>query len=563
MVKHGNTTPPPSPPPTNTGNPPTGTDGSPPNSPDSNASDNPFRDPPANPFDDYYAIDDNGTALNPASLDWAAQQLDGLEQGLTTAGNSLGSHQVTPAAYGTFGSMIASPLNNSITETSGAVNAGAKGAAGAAQKVRDSLDTMLTTDSEIADGLKGINTEQPDTAPNGGPGGNSTTTSSTPPPPPPPPPPTTNNPPPPPPPPPNTGNPPPPPPPPPTTNTGNPPPPPPPPPTNTGNPPPPPPPPPTNSGNPPPPPPPPPNTGPPPQGDGGGGSQSPNDTPNDNGGDNNPNDNGDNSNDGNDNGPDNAAPTPDMQPPNATPMPNPDNRPMDQRIDDIRNQLNLQNDVGTVIVPTDGPYTLNSPVNSLPPENRHGLTPQQQNMTLGELMGYPPEALSDPEFTNNPAAMFLDMQGGGAYNAQNNMLVLDDQHTDNSTLFHEFGHAAQNEAGINNDNTQRLLVEYHNVLINENAHHAANGNDPRLGYVPQQGVNPPVNWNQLPDYLAGNPVVINGQTVTLPEGLRQQSQAVYQQIDQLTGPGGPYAGNGDAIRNNLLREFFAEEKNRP
>ncbi|RKT53755.1 hypothetical protein [Saccharothrix australiensis] len=642
--------PPPPPPPDQTGGDGSNPFDSPPPSPtdstNSQVSD-PFADP-ANPFDDGYAASDsgsdNGVTVNPQSLTWAAQQLDSLEQGLTTAGTNLASHQATADAYGTFGSMITPPLNSNITQSAEAVQAGAQGAAGAARKVRQSLQELLDVDSDVTDKLNNIKTDQPDVGPSGSQGGNTNTSSGGNQPPPsgnaggPPPPPPGSGPggdthtsgggnntgntgaPPPPPPRPsggNTGAPPPPPPRPTGGNNGAPPPPPPrrpggntgaPPPVpppftgNTGNngaPPPPPPPFTGNTGNTGAPPPVPPpftgNTGnngappppPPPLPGNTGGTGNTGNTGNDQGGNNGPDNNnqggnnqgndnqdgnggnndGGNNDGGNNNGDNNQnAPEPtDMPPPGATPMPQNDSRPVNERINDIANQLGLQSNPAVVVIPADPSIKYNSPVSALPEGSTVGLTPEQQNMTLGQLMGVDPELMADPDFANSPAYWEAEQQGGAAYSAPDNLLIADSNHADNKTLFHELGHARQNEHDINNQNTQRLLVEYHNVLLNENAHNQLNQNPTRLDYMPDQGVAPPISWDQFQNYLQGNETRIDpndprSAVVQLPPELRQQSQAVLQQIDQLTGPGGPYEAQGPAIRNNLLREFFYEEK---
>ncbi|GAB3004276.1 hypothetical protein [Saccharothrix stipae] len=438
----------------------------PPGSPDSTTSttSNPFSDKyevspppsPQNPFDDFYQISDNGSAMSLDNLDWAAQNLDNVGHGLTTTSQNLGSHQATAEAYGAFGSMIASPLNSTITQGGDTTKAAADAAAAAAQKVRDSAETMRTTDSDISDNLSSIG--QGDNGYQGPPG--------------------------------------------------------------------------SSGGRP-------------------------------GGGDGRPGDNGQN---------DTVPPPPEVSgdstmppPPNATQMPNPDPRPLGDRIGDIRQQLGVGNDVGGVVVPTGnrpggGPYTLDTPVMDLPPGNRHGLTPEQQRMTLGELMGLPPEAMADPEFAGSPARDMLDMQGGGGYNADSNLLMLDDKHNDNTTLLHEIGHARQNEHGFNDHNSQRTLLEFQNVLINENAHHGANGNPDRLAYVPQPGAVAPTDWNGLRDYVQGNPITVNGQQLTMNPAQRDQSLVLLNQIEQLTGPGGQYAANGAQVRDNLIKEFFAKEK---
>lgn len=444
----------------------------PPGSPDSTTSttSNPFSDryevsppPSPNPFSDFYQISDNGSAMSLDNLDWQAQNLDNLGDGLATTSQHLGSHQATADAYGAFGSMIASPLNTTISQAADTTKAAADAAANAAQKVRDSAETMRTTDSDITDDLNNIGQDNDVyQGPPGSSGGRS---------------------------------------------------------------------------------------------DGGANGQGDTNGQGDN-------TNGDSST---------VPPPPEVSgdgpmppPPNVTQMPNPDPRPIGDRIGDIRQQLGVTNDVGAVVVPTgnrpDGrPYTLDTPVMDLPPGNRHGLTPEQQGMTLGEMMGFPPDLMADPDFAGTPAKDALDMQGGGAYNGDSNLLMLDDQHNDNATLLHEVGHARQNEHGFNNHNSQNTLLEYQNVLVNENAHHDANGNPSRLAYQPPSG-QPPTDWNGLRDYVQGNAVTLDGQQLTMNPAQRDQSLVLLDQIEQLTGPGGPYAADGARVRDNLIKEFFAKEK---
>ncbi|MEU5694825.1 hypothetical protein [Actinosynnema sp. NPDC020468] len=548
--------------------------------------------PPAgDPFAGSTVTGGTGSGMHPGAMTGVARHLDDVGNSLTTTGRSLGGHRASPSDYGVIGGSFAAPLNTTIGQSADATTAGGRGANGAARNVRDSLEHLRSVDDGIATNLGSIQPPTPPPPPpgttNGAPphqdhGGTQVAPppqvpTNAPPPPPPPPPPSGGNtvqspppvhgtpPPPPPPPPPGSGNtvqspppvhgapdaPPPPPPPPGTTNTSGVPVPPPPPGTTTtsgvpgGS---------TNTsgahGAPPPPPPgfgaPGPNQGPPPPPGrpplGGPPGRPPAGPPR----------------------PRPPLPTaPLSTPPNATPMPHDDSRPLGDRVNDIRTQLGLTQPVGTVVVPTgngpDGrPYRLDSPVSDLPPANRHGLTPGQEGMTIGELMGVPPEVMrDDPEFAQSPARDTLDQNGGGGYGSANRVLMLDDRHNDNATLFHELGHARQHEEGFTGQNSQVTLLEFHNVLTNENAFHGANGNNPRLDYVPVQGERPATTWDGLRTWLEGDGRPVNG-IRPLDEAHRQQSLALYSQIEQLTGPGGRYAADGDRIRENLIKELFRE-----
>ena len=78
--------------------------------------------------------------------------------------------------------------------------------------------------------------------------------------------------------------------------------------------------------------------------------------------------------------------------------------------------------------------------------------------------------VEDDGLKSTPAYQALDLLGKGAYDPNYQILFITKGMKDyERTLTHELGHHKQNvKSGYNLNNTTRILLEYHNVLFNEN-----------------------------------------------------------------------------------------------
>ena len=216
------------------------------------------------------------------------------------------------------------------------------------------------------------------------------------------------------------------------------------------------------------------------------------------------------------------------------------------KVDDFKQQLGIDGPIKTLNVPDDPNIKLNTPVSELPPGVANGLTPDDQGKLVGELMGFKKDdILGEPDFGNFKAHEALDMQGGGGYNHQSGVINLQ-ANADDKTLFHEMGHVKQHENGFTQENTNQSILEYHNVLLNENKLEGPLRDNYMHGGVPggQQGKQ---SWDE----------VLNSVN-NLPEGdpRKANNQAALNQINDVLSQDPRYQGKADIIKQNLADEYF-------
>ena len=103
-----------------------------------------------------------------------------------------------------------------------------------------------------------------------------------------------------------------------------------------------------------------------------------------------------------------------------------------------------------------------------------------------------PTMAGDQEFEDTSGSIGMSMIGGGGYSLfckqkfQVPTIVLVDDSSDD-ILYHELGHIKQDlELGANSDTCNNWVLEYHNVLTNENEYHVSVGNDIRIYYDKSQ-----------------------------------------------------------------------------
>lgn len=105
-----------------------------------------------------------------------------------------------------------------------------------------------------------------------------------------------------------------------------------------------------------------------------------------------------------------------------------------------------------------------------PADATFGLTDSDLDRTLVEIQFDTPEKRQANQ--DRSAADIIgapDGPGGGAYDSDSQIAFMK-KGRDNyeRALTHEPGHRKQDNNGFNDKNTNRLLLEYHNILLNEN-----------------------------------------------------------------------------------------------
>ncbi|WP_239765814.1 DUF4157 domain-containing protein [Streptomyces sp. CL12-4] len=107
------------------------------------------------------------------------------------------------------------------------------------------------------------------------------------------------------------------------------------------------------------------------------------------------------------------------------------------------------------------------PFEKYPAGNVVGLTPADGRLSVQEVNGW--------HDGSTPASDVVAQSGGGGYLAQYGMILVNSTaeggFTVAQTIQHEMGHLKQHQDGFDVDMSggRRALVEYHNILVNENA----------------------------------------------------------------------------------------------
>lgn len=161
---------------------------------------------------------------------------------------------------------------------------------------------------------------------------------------------------------------------------------------------------------------------------------------------------------------------------------------------------------------------------------------------------------TDPEsaeFLGSKAYDIVDMSGGGGYMHTHNMVMYNEGITDvNRAILHEMGHAKQNEGGANFATANQIILEYHNVLINENRFtDLEEGEDAelRLKYLDASSTskNNKKTWD---DFVAHATAETNPQK-------DQNKRLIDELLATITGLP-KYKGLGDQVKENLKNEYY-------
>jgi hypothetical protein len=133
-------------------------------------------------------------------------------------------------------------------------------------------------------------------------------------------------------------------------------------------------------------------------------------------------------------------------------------------IEDARKKLGITGAVKIVEVP--GGVRASAPFAEYPEGHVTGLAGAELNLSVQQLNNWPDG--------DTPASSVVDLAGGGGYLPVHGIILVNSTpaqgHTTARTIQHEMGHVQQHEAGFNVDMSggRRALVEYHNMLVNEN-----------------------------------------------------------------------------------------------
>ncbi|MBV7248101.1 DUF4157 domain-containing protein [Streptomyces sp. MW-W600-10] len=131
-------------------------------------------------------------------------------------------------------------------------------------------------------------------------------------------------------------------------------------------------------------------------------------------------------------------------------------------IDRWRERLGLASAPMVVEVPAG--MSAAAPFSEYPAESRVNLTPEALALNVNTVTG----------MAGDDAVQIVSSAGGGAYMEEHRILLVNHEvtgdYTKNQTIMHELGHQKQQEGGIdiNQQRSSKALVEYHNIIVNEN-----------------------------------------------------------------------------------------------
>lgn len=246
-------------------------------------------------------------------------------------------------------------------------------------------------------------------------------------------------------------------------------------------------------------------------------------------------------------------PTPPPREPTPPPRePTPPPRTFEEKIAKYREEIGLRPDNDVKILKLPDNAKLNTRLGDLPEGSTHKLRPGEEDQLVGETMGMPRnELLDDPEFGGYGANQYLkDLQGGGGYAHTNNLVAVKHDASD-AEIFHELGHSKQNENGFNaggGGNTNRIVLEYHNILHNESKWGGGTG-PVRTHYEIDQvpGGERNRTWADVENHVANRPA---------GDPLKMQTDNAMKEIDQVLRENPRFQPHADEIRNNMADEYF-------
>ncbi|WP_391653985.1 eCIS core domain-containing protein [Streptomyces tamarix] len=230
-----------------------------------------------------------------------------------------------------------------------------------------------------------------------------------------------------------------------------------------------------------------------------------------------------------------------------------------EMIDSAREALGITGTVKIVEVPED--VRADTPFAAYPAGHCVGLTDQDGQLSIYALNG------GDPA---QSAAEAVRTAGGGGYFPQYGIIVANSNpspgFTVAQTIQHELGHLQQHEAGFDVDMSggRRALVEYHNVLVNENrltgemrSFYTTDDNTTPQSVREKavaQGINLRDPWKALIDYLAQPGVDPEGSQKRLLDAIVEELKD--EKYDAIEGRGMAKAPVREKIKGRIGRMYF-------
>jgi hypothetical protein len=161
---------------------------------------------------------------------------------------------------------------------------------------------------------------------------------------------------------------------------------------------------------------------------------------------------------------------------------------------------------------------------------------------------------TDPDskdFLASKAYDIVDGSGGGGYMHSHNMVMYNQGISNvNRAILHEMGHAKQNEGGANLASANQIILEYHNVLVNENRFvdlEEGKGQALRTNYLDSKPTSKSRSktWENLITHATGG---------TNPQ--KEQNQKLINEILAEIEKRKEYKEKADQIKMNLVYEYF-------
>ena len=223
------------------------------------------------------------------------------------------------------------------------------------------------------------------------------------------------------------------------------------------------------------------------------------------------------------------------------------------KVEEFKKMLKLST-VTIVEVPNSSAVTLDTKFGSYPTGSTYNAG-AIANMSLLDI-NYGSDAAEmrsnpdDREFLQSKAYDIVDGSGGGGYMHTFNMVMYNAGISDvNRAILHEMGHAKQNEGGANVATANQIILEYHNVLINENRFtDLEEGKDAnlRLKYLDANPTSKSKtkSWDDFVTHATGS---------SNPQ--KEQNQKLINEILSAMGTD-KYKGLGDQVKTNLKNEYF-------
>ncbi|WP_371658257.1 DUF4157 domain-containing protein [Streptomyces sp. NBC_00280] len=225
-------------------------------------------------------------------------------------------------------------------------------------------------------------------------------------------------------------------------------------------------------------------------------------------------------------------------------------------VNQARQALGIQGIVKIVEVPEG--VAAETAFKDYPSGNCVGLSTEDLELSVTELTGYEEVSASEA----------VAAAGGGGYLPRSGIILVNSApgagHTVSETIQHEMGHLKQHESGFNVDQSggRAALVEYHNMLVNENALTGGmrtryNDEDESLPSATSkkaqdQGISLANPWEALLGYLPGHDP--DGSQAVLLKAIETELED--PKYDQTEGKGMGKRPIRDKIKARIGRKYF-------